>query len=96
MAIDYFDLPAAPSRNSPVGSLMRRILDESPDLTFEQAQQLARTQLFKAAAKHNYRVTTPGQDKETTEQFRKRVNPTLESGKDTHPSEESRRHANFA
>ena len=80
--IDYFDQAATPSRNSPVGSLMRRILDESPDLTFEQAKQLAQTQLLKGSAKRNYRVTTPGQDKETVEQFRRRVNPTRESGKD--------------
>ena len=79
---DDFDLAATPSRNSPVGSLMRRILDESPDLTFEQAKQLARPQLLKASAKRNYRVTTPKQDKETVEQFRRRVNPTRESGKD--------------
>jgi hypothetical protein len=67
---------------------MRRILNDSPDLTFEQAKQLAQTQLLKAAAKRNYRVTTPKQDRETAEQFRKRVNPTRESGKNTLPSEQ--------
>jgi hypothetical protein len=67
---------------------MRRILGESPDLTLEQAKQLARTQFLKAAAKRNYRVTMPRQDKETAEQFRKGVNPTLESGKNTHPGEQ--------
>jgi hypothetical protein len=43
--------------------------------------ELANQQLLKAAAKHNYRVTTPRQDKETVERFRKLVNPTPESGK---------------
>jgi hypothetical protein len=43
---------------------MRRILDESPDLAFGQAKQLAQMQLLKAAAKRNYRVTTPKQDEE--------------------------------
>jgi len=85
----YFDLATTPSRNSPVGALMRRILDESPDLSLEQAKQLTQQQLLKAAAKRNYRITTPGQDRETAERFRKRVNPTRESGKNTHPGEES-------
>jgi hypothetical protein len=40
-AIDYFDRADTPSRNSPVGSLMRRIMAESPELRFEQARQLA-------------------------------------------------------
>src|SRR5215469_3420939 len=71
--IDYFDLAAMPSRNSPAGSLMRRILDESPDLTFEQAKQLTQPQLLKAAAKRNYRVTTPRQDEETAKRFKRRV-----------------------
>ena len=75
---DDFDLAATPSRNSPVGSLMRRILDESPDLTFEQGRQLAQAQLLKAAGKRNYRVTTPKEDRQTVERFRKIVNPTLE------------------
>jgi hypothetical protein len=79
--LNNFDLTDAPSRISPVGSLMRRILDELPDRTFEQARQLANQQLLKAAAKRNYRVTMPRQDKETAERFRKRVNPTPESGK---------------
>jgi hypothetical protein len=94
--IDCFDQAAAPSRNSPVGSLMRRILDESPDLTFEQAKQRARTQLLKAAAKRNDQVTTPKQDRQRAEQFRKSVNAIRESGKHTHPSEEPRLHANLA
>jgi hypothetical protein len=89
VAFDYFDLAATPSRNSPMGSLMQRILAESPELSFEEAHQLARTQLLKAAAKRNYRVTTPKQDKAAVEQFRKRVNPTRESGKNTHPGEQS-------
>jgi hypothetical protein len=67
---------------------MRRILDESPELSFEEARQLARTQLLKASARRNYRVTTPKQDKERAEQFRKSVNATRESGKNTHPSQE--------
>jgi hypothetical protein len=66
---------------------MRRILDESPDLTFEQARQLTQQQLLKAAAKRNYRVTTPKQDVETAKRFKRRVNPTQESGKNAHPSE---------
>jgi len=52
---DYCDLADTPSRNSPVGqSLMRRILDESPAMTFEQARELANQQLSKAAGRKNY------------------------------------------
>ena len=54
------------------------ILDESPELSFEEARQLARTQLLKAAGKKNYRVTTPKEDRQTVERFRRRVNPTWE------------------
>ena len=66
---------------------MRRILDESPDLTFEQAKQLAKTQLLKAAGRKNYKITTPKQDRERVERLKLRSDATPESGKNTHPSE---------
>jgi len=90
---EYFALPGSPAPKSPVGSLMQRILAESPEFSFEDARQLARNQLFKAAGRKNYRITTPKQDearakgvKAFREKASRRVSATRESGKSTHSS----------
>lgn len=77
---EYFQMQNTPSKESPVGLLMQRVLEESPDLSFEEARNLAQTQLVKASGKRIYRVSTPGQDKERAESFRRRFNPTPQMG----------------
>jgi hypothetical protein len=57
---------------SPTGSLMHRILDESPELSFEEIEKLARIQLFTAAGKKHYCVTTPKQDEANRKRLRAR------------------------
>lgn len=75
---EYFEMPSTPSKESPVGLLMQRILEESPDLSLEDARNLAQAQLVKASGRRVYKVTTPAQDKESRERFSRRFNPTLE------------------
>src|SRR5215469_7291002 len=70
-----------PEPESPVGSLMQRIWEESPDLSFEECRQLAQRQLLKAAGRKNYRVTTPGQDAANLRRMNPRVDATRESAK---------------
>jgi hypothetical protein len=81
----YFDLPSGPEPGSPLGVLIQRIVAESPGIDFDEARRLASEQLWKAAGRKNYRVTTPGQDRLGLGKFKSRVSPTLESGK-TGPS----------
>jgi hypothetical protein len=75
----YFQVQDTPSKQSPVGLLMQRILEETPDLSFEDARKLAQTQLVKAGGRRVYRVTTPAQDRQSAESFRRRSNPTSET-----------------
>jgi hypothetical protein len=42
---EYFNLPDTPMRNSPVGKLMVRILEEFPDLDLEFARTASRIAL---------------------------------------------------
>jgi hypothetical protein len=74
----YFEMQDTPSKQSPLGLLMQRILEETPDMGFEDARKLAQTQLVKASGRRAYKVTTPAQDKESRERFSRRFNPTLE------------------
>jgi hypothetical protein len=79
----YFDLPSGPERGSPLGVLMRRIVAESPEIGFGEARRLASKQLWKAAGRKRYNVTTPRQDKARAERLKAQVNATLETAKTT-------------
>lgn len=54
----YFEQGHAPSRNSPVGGLMVRVLAKNPNMTCEQAREEAHNLLDKAARGRVYRVPT--------------------------------------
>lgn len=75
----YFEMPTTPSKGSPVGLLMQRILEESPDLTFEDARALAHAQMLKASGRRVYRVTTPAEDKKRAASRPSRVDGTPET-----------------
>lgn len=66
---EYFSLSTSPSPKSPIALLMRRILVESPELSFEHARAAAHRQMQKAAAKKHFRVTTPKQDERAAERL---------------------------
>ena len=75
---EYFQMRDTPMKQSPVGLLMQRILEETPDLSFEDARRLAQTQLVKASGKRNYTPRTPGQERATSQSLRRRFSRTLE------------------
>jgi hypothetical protein len=52
----YFEQPETPSRNSPVGVLMVRILEKFPGIAFEEARSKAHELLVTAAGRPNYRM----------------------------------------
>lgn len=85
----HLDLPTRPEGGSPVGVLIQRIVAESPGIDFDEARRLASEQLWKAAGRKIYRVTTPGQDRQGLGKFKSRVSPTLESGKSGHSGQRS-------
>lgn len=77
---EYFQLPDAPMKDSPVGALMVRILNESPELSFEHARTQAHLQLAKAAGRRRFKVTTPAQDRANLESFRRRARDVPKTG----------------
>ena len=80
---EYFDLPDSPAAKSPAAALMRRILEEKPSMSIDEARQVAHNQLLKAAGRKNYRVSTPSQDEKRFARF----DATLKSGKTAYPRE---------
>jgi hypothetical protein len=80
----YFELPHTPSAFSPVGKLMRRILEESPDISFQDARNLAKEQLLKAGGRRKYQVFTPKQDAKRAARF----NAIPETAKSAYPTKE--------
>lgn len=72
-------LSELPEVNSPLGMLMQRILEESPELSFEQAREAARNQLHKCAGRKYYRVTTPKQDARSIASLKRAANATRET-----------------
>ena len=80
MTLDqYFKRSDTPSKNSPVGSLMQRILEEGTTTDFNKARELANLQIQKAAGKKTFRPLTPKQEQEQREKMAKRLNRTLET-----------------
>ena len=54
--LDYFARPDSPAANSTVGTLMAKILEKYPDMTFEAARDKANAMLDKAARRFNYKM----------------------------------------
>ena len=69
---EYFKQTDTPSRGSPVGLMMERILNESPELDFETCRKMAQEQLLKAAKRKSYRPQTPKQEAKRLERFKRR------------------------
>lgn len=61
----YFERTDTPMTNSPVGSLMQRILDESPEMPFEKARSEAQRLLNEAAGRKKFSPRTPQQDQKS-------------------------------
>jgi hypothetical protein len=53
---DYFAKPDTPAANSTAGTLMVKILEKYPDMTFEVARTQANAMLDKAARRFNYKM----------------------------------------
>jgi len=58
---EWFKQPDTPSENSPIGKLMVRILEESPELTFEEARKQANECQQIGAKGKRYILRTPKQ-----------------------------------
>jgi hypothetical protein len=61
---EYFKRSDTPGANSPVGVLMRRIIDEGTTTDYDKARELANLQLQKAAGKKHFRPQTPKEELE--------------------------------
>ncbi|HEY2118630.1 MAG TPA: hypothetical protein VGH37_05550 [Candidatus Acidoferrum sp.] len=60
----YFARADTPSVNSPVGSLMVKVLGKFPNITFDEARVKANSLLNEAAGKRIYRIPPPLTDAE--------------------------------
>ncbi len=88
----YFEQTDTPSENSPVGKLMLKILEQCPNLSFEQAREQAHKMLERAAGKWRYalpEVRTPEEEAARQVTFRalnarKGSKGTLQHVLDTH------------
>ena len=60
----WFKLPDTPMKNSPVGRMIQAIVDESPQIAYQDARNMALTSLANASKRKNYRVFTPKQEAE--------------------------------
>lgn len=58
---EYFNQTDTPSRNSPVGRLIQRIVEDDPTVNFETARAQANECLLSSSGKKVYRVFTPKQ-----------------------------------
>jgi hypothetical protein len=52
---EYFDRPETPAADSPVGTLVVRIMDKNPGMDFGEARRQANALLDKAAGSRVYR-----------------------------------------
>jgi hypothetical protein len=69
----YFSQPDTPSRNSPVGRLMVKVLDKNPGMSLDDARAEANRLLDKASGRENYRIPevySPEELKQAHERFR--------------------------
>lgn len=69
----YFARRDTPSRNSPVGRLMIRIMQEDKEVSFDDARTKAIECLARAAGKRNYAVKTPGQQQRDADRLNARM-----------------------
>ena len=53
---EWFAMPDTPAVGSPVGKLMRTILEKNPGISFEDARTEAKALLWQAAGRKVYRV----------------------------------------
>jgi hypothetical protein len=51
---DYFTKPDKPSANSPVGTIMVKVLEKYPGMSFEDARRKAHCLLLEAAGKNRF------------------------------------------
>jgi hypothetical protein len=65
---DYFANPDTPAANSTVGTLMVKILDKYPDMTFKAARAKAHCLLLEAAGKKRFNLPRVLSEAELAEQ----------------------------
>jgi len=77
---DYFAKPETPATNSPVGTIMVKVLQKYPGMTFEDARDKANAMLVKAAGRFNYkmpRVYSPEETDKRRESLRRSFQPVV-------------------
>ena len=77
------------SAGSPAGKLVARICEETPGIDYKTARQLAEQQLWKAAGRKRYSLTTPRQDSERADKLASRVDAVLGIAFTTHSTKDS-------
>lgn len=84
----YFARPDTPSRNSPVGTVMVKVLEKFPGMTFEEARAKANALIQESAGKKRFAMPKVLSEVELVEQKKRlksvwkplvRVNPAISS-----------------
>jgi hypothetical protein len=65
---DYFAKPETPAANSPVGTLMVKVLEKYPGMSFEDARKKAHVLLWEAAGKKRFNMPRVLSEQELAEQ----------------------------
>jgi hypothetical protein len=79
---DYFAKPDTPAANSPVGTIMVKVLEKYPGLSLEAARVQANAMLDKAAGRFKYkmpRVYGPEEMEKRRESLRSALKPVVKA-----------------